>query len=163
VLAAGCTDDAPDSAARQRSAGERLRALAVRDSRELGARYDAVIAAHPALRPRLEPLRTEVGQHAQAFGAAGGGASAAPSKAAAGSTPGTRPGTGGAPDASVSGGPQVPVSETDALAMLASAERTLADRRTTQLLDVPGDLARLLASVAAAGAAHGYLLTEGNR
>jgi hypothetical protein len=46
--------------------------------------------------------------------------------------------------------------------MLAAAERTLADRRATQLLDVPGELARLMASVAAAGAAHAYLLTEGD-
>ncbi|MDX3246150.1 hypothetical protein PV408_31340, partial [Streptomyces sp. ME18-1-4] len=56
-----------------------------------------------------------------------------------------------------------PVTEQDALAGLAAAERALADRRATELLDVPGELARLLASVAAAGAAHAYLLTEGAR
>lgn len=53
--------------------------------------------------------------------------------------------------------------EKDALAELAAAERTLADRRTKALLDVPGELARLLASVAAAGAVHAYLLTEGEK
>ena len=42
-------------------------------------------------------------------------------------------------------------------------ERALADRRAKALLDVPGELARLLASVAAAGAAHAYLLMEGSR
>ena len=47
------------------------------------------------------------------------------------------------------------------LAELASAERALADRRTKALEEVPGELARLLASVAAAGAVHVYLLTEG--
>ena len=45
-------------------------------------------------------------------------------------------------------------------ALLAAAERSLSDRRTAALLRAPGELARLLASVAAAGAAHVYLLTE---
>lgn len=48
----------------------------------------------------------------------------------------------------------------DALAELASAELALADERTLALVDVPGELARLLASVAAAGAAHAFLLTK---
>lgn len=59
--------------------------------------------------------------------------------------------------------PGVPAREKDALTDLASAERTLADRRAKALLEVPGELARLLASVAAAGAAHAFLLTEGAR
>jgi hypothetical protein len=57
----------------------------------------------------------------------------------------------------------VPGDEKSALAELATAERTLADRRAKALMDVPGELARLLASVAAAGAAHAYLLTEAGR
>jgi hypothetical protein len=56
----------------------------------------------------------------------------------------------------------VPGNEKDALAGLAAAERVLADRRSGALLDAPGELARLFASVAAAGAAHVYLLTEGD-
>lgn len=60
-----------------------------------------------------------------------------------------------------SASPSVPVREKDALSDLASAERTLSDERTKALLEVPGELARLLASVAAAGAAHAFLLTEG--
>jgi hypothetical protein len=55
----------------------------------------------------------------------------------------------------------VPLDERAALAELSAAERALADRRAKALLDVPGELARLLASVAAAGAAHAYLLNEG--
>jgi hypothetical protein len=39
----------------------------------------------------------------------------------------------------------------------------LADRRTKALEEVPGELARLLASVAAAGAVHVYLLAEGRK
>jgi hypothetical protein len=56
----------------------------------------------------------------------------------------------------------VPGNDKDALAGLAAAERELADRRAKALGGVPGELARLLASVAAAGAAHVYLLTEGD-
>jgi hypothetical protein len=48
----------------------------------------------------------------------------------------------------------------DALADLAAAELALADERTQALVEVPGELARLLASVAAAGAAHAFLLTK---
>lgn len=54
----------------------------------------------------------------------------------------------------------MPAREKDALADLAAAELALVDRRTKALLDVPGELARLLASVAAAGAAHAFLLTK---
>ncbi|EHN75604.1 hypothetical protein SMCF_4920 [Streptomyces coelicoflavus ZG0656] len=56
----------------------------------------------------------------------------------------------------------MPADEKGALGMLADAERKLADRRAGALLDVPGETARLLASVAAAGAAHVFLLTEGD-
>jgi hypothetical protein len=55
----------------------------------------------------------------------------------------------------------VPGDEKAALAELAAAEKRLAERRTKALLEVPGELARLMASVAAAGAGHAFLLTEG--
>ncbi|MCF0091080.1 hypothetical protein B0E37_06199 [Streptomyces sp. MH192] len=55
--------------------------------------------------------------------------------------------------------PAVPADPAAALAALADAEKTLADRRTAALAGLPGETARLLASVAAAGAAHAYLLT----
>ncbi|MCZ0993147.1 hypothetical protein O1L44_08540 [Streptomyces noursei] len=54
----------------------------------------------------------------------------------------------------------MPADERSARAALADAERTLADSRTAALVTAPPELARLLASVAAAGAAHAYLLTE---
>ena len=56
-----------------------------------------------------------------------------------------------------------PETAKDALAGLAAAEKGLAARRTDALAQVPGELARLLASVAAAGAAHVFLLAEGGR
>nr|WP_037725885.1 hypothetical protein [Streptomyces sp. SID8381] len=201
ALLAGCSagPDAPGAADRGPSPAERARARAAQDSAGLARRYDAVIAAHPALAPRLGPLRAEVLRHAAAFG---GGAAASPSASASGTptatgSPAAPAGptatdgavatsgavaTGGAtasggagspgagrPSGGATGGPSgaaspaVPVKPADALASLAAAERSLADTRAAALLDVPGELARLLASVAAAGAAHAYLLTEGDR
>ncbi|MHC0434164.1 hypothetical protein ACX6XY_28935, partial [Streptomyces sp. O3] len=57
----------------------------------------------------------------------------------------------------------VPADEKAALAQLAAAERKLADARRTALLELPGEQARLLASVAAAGDVHVYLLSEAGR
>ncbi|MEU0246587.1 hypothetical protein ABZ192_20080 [Streptomyces sp. NPDC006235] len=145
---AGCTagGDAPGAPEDGPSAAERrARARAARDSEGLVERYDAVITAHPGLAERLRPLREESVRHARAFGG-GPGRKASPSPSSSSASPSAA---------------AVPGSDKDALAALAAAERELADRRTKALLDVPGELARLLASVAAAGAAHVYLLTEG--
>ncbi|OIJ91043.1 hypothetical protein BIV25_30390 [Streptomyces sp. MUSC 14] len=141
ALLAGCTSG-PDSGGGTPSVTERARARAAGDSRALLARYDAVLAAHPGLADRLRPLRAQVAAHVAAFA---DGTPAAPGKSSAAPSP----------------APAVPAAEKDALAALATAERTLADRRAKDLLDVPGESARLLASVAAAGATHAYLLTEG--
>lgn len=112
-----------------------VRARALADSRELIGRYDAASAAHPSLAARLRPLRAEVARHIEAFG---GTAPAAPSPAASsGASSGTA---------------------AQALSALASAERALADRRAAALLTAPAEQARLLASVAAAGAGHAALL-----
>jgi len=155
------------------SVTERARARAARDSSGLLARYDAALAVHPALATRLAPLRAEIVRHVAAFGGVGT-ASPSPTPTADGT------GTGGpsasaptaqtpaptgasAPPATAVPSAAAPVTEREALVGLAAAERTLADRRAAELLEVPGELARLLASVAAAGAAHAYLLTEVTR
>ncbi|MFB7501232.1 hypothetical protein ACFC09_42310 [Streptomyces sp. NPDC056161] len=148
VLLVGCSGGNGDSGTAgggSRSADERSRARAARDSRELAARYDAVLAAHPDLARRLRPLRAEVAAHAKAFEA--GATDPSPSAAPAAAVPAAA----------------VPTDPAKALAALATAERDLADRRAKALLEVPGELARLLASVAAAGAAHAYLLTDGGK
>ncbi|MGW2745682.1 hypothetical protein [Streptomyces sp. NPDC001450] len=151
VLLVGCSAD-PDSGGSgdTPSVTARARARAAKDSVGLLERYDAVLAAHPTLAERLRPLRAEVAAHAEAFG--GTAATKSPSPATAKSP---------SPAASTATPQAVPATEKAALADLAAAERGLADRRTKALLDVPGELARLMASVAAAGAAHAYLLTEG--
>ncbi|WOX12984.1 hypothetical protein [Streptomyces sp. N50] len=144
ALLVGCsTGDDSGTTGGSASAAEHARARAAADSETLLRHYDAVLAAHPTLAERLDPLRAEVVRHATAFG----GTSSTPSATATAS-----------PSASASA---VPATPSDALADLAAAERALADRRAKALLDLPGELARLLASVAAAGAAHAYLLTEG--
>lgn len=154
---AGCSPGSDDEEGTDAASAavRRVRARAARDSAGLMERYDATIAAFPALADRLKPLRAEVARHARAFGW----------------EPETAPGTDGteteksaSPEKSgKNGGPSpspAAATQKDALAALVTEERALADRRTAALLDVPGEPARLLASVAAAGAAHVYLLTE---
>ncbi|MFJ2021738.1 hypothetical protein [Streptomyces nodosus] len=181
ALLAGCSS-APDPAARNSalSSADRARARAARDSAALAERYAEVIAAHPGLAERLRPLRAEVLRHVQAFGGASGASGSAsasasassPASASASVTPsasGAVPSSASGPasasgSASASAGASsVPEDPKAALKGLATAERNLADRRAEALLDLPGESARLMASVAAAGAVHAYLLTEGGK
>ncbi|MFI7502959.1 hypothetical protein ACIBVL_31685 [Streptomyces sp. NPDC049687] len=169
ALLVGCSsrsssDSSEESVSDSPSVTEVARARAARESAGLVERYDAVLAAHPILTPRLAPLRAEVVRHVEAFG--GGvktSVSPSPSMSPSPSLSPTAPPASAAPSAPPTPGKNGLATEKDALASLAAAERTLADSRTAALMDVPGELARLLASVAAAGAAHAYLLTEGTR
>jgi hypothetical protein len=148
----GCSDgtgSGEEGTAGSPSVVERVRVQAARDSRGLVGRYDAVLAAHPTLAERVGPLRAEAVRHVEAFGES--------------VTASSSPSASGSASPSPSPSATVPSTEKDALAQLAATERALADRRAKALLEVPGELARLLASVAAAGAAHAYLLTEGAR
>ncbi|GHD96855.1 hypothetical protein [Streptomyces naganishii] len=192
ALLAGCSAGSEDSGGTGGgpSPADRVRAAAAGDSQALARRYDAVAAAHPDLAERLRPLRAQVAAHAKAFGGttapagtaspdaepsrARAGSEASPAGSPPGSGPGSAPGSpgsglgtpAGAGAGVANGGSStgaVPRKAKDALAELAAAERALADRRAAVLEQVPGELARLLASVAAAGAAHAYLLTEGGR
>jgi hypothetical protein len=166
VLLGGCSGGSPGPAGRRTPADERARARAARDSRGLAAHYDAVIAAHPGLGERLAPLRGEVARHADVFESGEGGGGRRPPGGAGGATAGVpAPGLPSPSPRTSYTAPRVavPGDEKDALAQLAAAERVLVERRSRALLDVPGEAARLFASVAAAGAAHVYLLTEGDR
>ncbi|WP_250853903.1 hypothetical protein [Streptomyces malaysiensis] len=148
ALLSGCSDD---SEPRRDAGGEEavalLRARGARDSTALLARYDATVDTHPALQKRLAPLREETARHAAVFTAKG--RSASPSATASRS-----------PSAGGRRVPEVPKDEKRALSALAQAERQIADTRTAALATAPPELARLLASVAACGAAHVYLLTQ---
>ncbi|NUV70853.1 hypothetical protein G6W57_27470 [Streptomyces sp. CAI-121] len=119
-----------------------LREKAVRDGALLLAQYDLVAEAHPAAASGLEPLRAAVAEHGKAL---------APPRAK-GEPKGDK--APPAPAGPVSADPKAAVRE------LAAAERRRADAHTEALLGAGPELARLLASVAAAAAAHAYLLTE---
>ncbi|WP_369364048.1 hypothetical protein AB5L52_12670 [Streptomyces sp. CG4] len=157
ALLAGCSADPDSRDSGGSSVTDQARARAARDSRTLLERYDAVLAAHPRLAGRLRPLRAQVAAHVRAF--TDGTTPTATVTPTATPTPTAAKSSASA--ASAAAAPAVPAGEKAALADLAGAERALADWRAKDLLEVPGELARLLASVAAAGAAHAYLLTEG--
>ncbi|MEU9095290.1 hypothetical protein ACIOEW_21830 [Streptomyces sp. NPDC087901] len=147
AVLAGCGSGDDESAGRKGSARADARTAADRSSAEtslrsqargvstsLFAQYEHVVRAHPATAAGLTPLRDAVRAHITALG------------------PGdalglvrTRPGTG---DAAA------------AVRELAAAERRAAASHTQALMKAPPELARLLASVAAAASAHAYLLTE---
>ncbi|MFF3840900.1 hypothetical protein [Streptomyces sp. NPDC001930] len=143
-----------------------LRLRSVTASRTLLERYDAALAAHPALAPRLTPLRRSVAAHAEALGEGGTTVrpATAPATATATSTAGASATASASASARTAPSP-VPVAADPraALKELAAAERTASDAHTAALVTAPPEYARLLASVAAAGAAHAYLLTEGAR
>ncbi|MER6096972.1 hypothetical protein ABT154_14165 [Streptomyces sp. NPDC001728] len=158
---AGCTSDDPGprkptsaevGAERVARAEAALRLRAVTASRTLLNRYDAALAAHPALAPRLTPLRRSAAAHAKAL--AEGGTPVAPVTAPA------------SPKPTASTAPPTPPVATDpraALRDLAGAAREASAVHTAALSTAPPEYARLLASVAAAGAAQACLLTEGAR
>ncbi|MFI1963542.1 hypothetical protein ACH429_05280 [Streptomyces pathocidini] len=159
---AGCSESAAERArqAEQSAEARKLRERSARDSRTLATRYEATAGVHPALTDRLEPLRTEVAAHADALAAS----SSPSSSGTPGASTSAPPPDDDKPPSPVFGrraatdAQQVPSGEGEALAALADAERGLAETRTKALLDAPPELARLLASIAAAGAAHAYLL-----
>ncbi|MGW0733514.1 hypothetical protein [Streptomyces sp. NPDC002851] len=159
VLLSGCTETGPDRSGARPKAVAQARARAAKDSAELAGRYDAVLAAHPALADLLRPLRAEAVLHAEAFG----GAPGRPSPTGAGPSAAGAPSSSPSPSASTAPPMEVPGDEKAALAQLAAAERQLADGRRTAMLDLPGEEARLFASIAAAGDAHAFLLNEGPR
>ncbi|MFD8918715.1 hypothetical protein ACWGBX_26595 [Streptomyces sp. NPDC055037] len=161
-LLTGCSQDSPaaDSPAGIARAAEIERALRVRAAgthRELLGQYDAVLKRHPGQRERLAPLRAAVVRQLAALAPEpSGSASPAASPSAAPSAPVTAA-------APAPGSPGVPAEPAAALRALAATERRTSDAHTAALMEAPPELARLLASLAAANAAHAYLLTEGSR
>ena len=112
ALLVGCSDgtgSSEEGTAGSPSVVERARVRAARDSRGIVERYDAVLAAHPALAERVGPLRAEAVRHAEAFG----GTATTASPTASSST---------SPTASPSPSAAVPTTEKEALAQLAAAE-----------------------------------------
>lgn len=153
VLLTGCSDTPSPAVTAAISLDRRMREAAVRDSERLLERYDATGAAHPSLAPRLAPLRASVAAHAAALSPAAGDRPSPASSA----VPSAGTGAAAAPASSAA---PVPPKPAEALTALADAERKLSESRTIDLAGAPGELARMLASVAACGAVHAYLLTS---
>ncbi|MFI1465974.1 hypothetical protein [Streptomyces wuyuanensis] len=175
----GCSSGDPGPR-RATPRGESAETVLRRRSAELSGallrRYDAVLTAHPALAARLSPLRAEVVRHVEALAPTGArplpgtspapSASRSPSSAASPGSPtpaASGPARPGPSSAASPAAPPVPADAGAAVRELAAAERTTADAHTAALSGAPPEYARLLASVAAAGAVHAYLLTEGSR
>ncbi|GGZ78664.1 hypothetical protein AB0P12_30280 [Streptomyces subrutilus] len=155
ALLTGCSGGASPGAGSAVPLERRMRETAVRDSERLLERYDATAAAHPDLAQRLAPLRASVAAHAAALSPDPAGSASASRSASA-----PPPAPTGAAAPTASGAEPVPPKAADALTALADAERGLSESRTIDLAGAPGELARTLASVAACGAVHAYLLTS---
>ncbi|WP_234382031.1 hypothetical protein [Streptomyces sp. XY332] len=157
ALLTGCSDgDGSSDTAAGVPLERRMRETAVRDSVRLLERYDATAAAHPALAARLAPLRASVAAHTGALASA----DSASGKPAGAASPSASAGPSAPAGAPAPSGEPVPPKPEEALTALADAERSLAEARTIALAGAPGELARLLASVAACGAVHAHLLTS---
>ena len=150
--ATGCSQDGESADAAQAARTEnRLRQAAAKQSRELVQRYEATLAAHAGLADRLRPLRATTVRHAKALG--GKGAARRRDENGSGKQEKDDSNGKGSKD-----GAAVPGDEKAALAALGEAERRAAEKREAALTGAPPELARLLASLAAAGAVHAYLL-----
>ncbi|MBP0456167.1 hypothetical protein [Streptomyces montanisoli] len=170
ALLAGCTSsgggEPSADARRERVSAAALRALRTRTaatSTTLLGRYDAVIARHPEQRARLAPLRSAVAEHVKALAPAGAAPSASASVPASASSSASAPASASSGPAAEAGsrGGAVPADAAEAVRSLVSAERNSGKAQTAALMDAPPELARLLASVAAANAVHAYLLSRG--
>jgi hypothetical protein len=107
---------------------------AIATERGLLAQYDAVIAAAPALRPRLAPIAAEHRAHLDALEALDAAPSAQPSEAPSTGTPAATP--------------------VAAVAGLIRAERAAARALSAASLSQPADVAVLMGSIAASESSH---------
>ncbi|SCK33271.1 hypothetical protein [Streptomyces sp. WMMB 322] len=166
TLVAGCSGDGSGTDAAQNTGEDkRLRREATKQSLELLARYDATADSHSGLADRLRPLRAATMRHAEVLSGDHDGKSGKNTDGRGGN--GDRSGRDGAGEAGAGkngrpGRPRVPGDEKAALTELGDAERRTARARTEALVKAPPETARLLASLAAAGAAHAYLLGAGD-
>jgi hypothetical protein len=155
---AACTGDdptpSPTAGAPDRTDPDALlRAEVTSAERDLLARYQATVAAHPALAAQLAPFSARHRRHLDAVETSGPVATPAP----------TSPGTGppGTPSAAPTpiAPPAVPADPGQALTALRGAERAAADARVADCLrSEDPELAQLLAAVAACEAAHDVVL-----
>ncbi|WP_329583664.1 ferritin-like domain-containing protein [Kitasatospora sp. NBC_01250] len=127
-----------------------LRTKAVAATDALLAQYASVTGAGGGSGSPVAQLRTEVAAQRSALAAGLPAGAASPSGSAAAAPPGSSAPGAGASAGGASGGPGTPTGQ----AALAAAEWSTAQARLTDLAAASPELARLLASVSAAGALH---------
>jgi hypothetical protein len=132
---AACEGAATQSVARHRPTAAR---------RRLAADIHAALAVHPDLAGRLDPLLAYHQRHAAVVAA---GYQDPP--ATASPTPGPSTSHSPTPHPAATATVAVPATSDAATAWVAAAERAASTGRTTDILAASGDLARLLASIAA--------------
>ncbi len=137
--AAACTGASPAPAPRPVDPDVALRQDAISRERALLARYDALLAADPALRARLAPVRSEHERHLEALG-----------------QPPAPSGSAVAPAVPSAVAPAVPsaTAGTPTLAALIQAERTTATAHAAATATASPGLAAVLAQLAASEASH---------
>jgi hypothetical protein len=137
LTAAGCGGEAR-SAAVSRTSDDLIRDRAIAASRALGSLIRGELAGHPSLAGSLKPLLAEHERHVTVLAA---GYQDPPTAAAAPTPP--RGASTATPTATATTDPAA------AIAGIVAAERATSHGRTAEILAASGDLARLLASIAA--------------
>jgi len=152
VPLAGCSTgpDTGPSASPTPDPDEVARRTAAAAESQLATLAASTVTAFPALAPRVTPAQRAHEAHAEELLAGLPSASASPSTGSSAASSGAA--------APPPAGPVVPASPAAALATLATAQTAAATAATARLGTVSGDLARLLASVAASDAAFAALL-----
>jgi len=145
---AACTADpspAPPPPPPPPDPDDALRSAGVEREQALLAQYDAVLAAHPALAARLSAVREEHAEHLRALLGRDETVPAGPSD-------------GPSPAASPSSAPVAPADPAAALAGLVGAEAATGAAHAGAALEAGGQLAGVLASLAASEATHRLVL-----
>lgn len=140
---------------------EPVRQRAVSATDALLAGYDALLAGPGAGQAgQLQPLRAEVVQHRAALAAGLPGAPATPSASGSGSASRSASGSPAQSPTSTAPTSTAPTSTVTTVAALAALERQTAQTRLADLGAASPQLARLLASVSAAGVLHAVALGD---
>ena len=137
LLAVACTADEKAPRPAPVDPDDALRSAAAERERALLHEYDAVLAARPALAPRLLPVRRHHAEHLEAL--LGPPATGSPSPSSTAAVPPAVP---------------PPADDAAALARLVAAERAAGDAHAADCLAASRALAPVLASLSASELSH---------
>ena len=141
VSTAACTSPEPAPRPEPVDPDDALRSAAAERERALLREYDAVLAARPALAPRLTAVRAHHAEHLEALLGPSPSPSAGPAPASAVAS-------------AVPSSPPAPADDASALARLVAAERAAGDAHAADCLAASRSLAPVLASLSASELSH---------